>query len=39
MLEAYGAGVIAELDRQRANLQKVTDAQLRELLDEYRAMV
>ena len=36
MLKNYGAGVIAELDLQRASLEKVTDARLLELLDEYR---
>lgn len=36
--KVYGARVITELDQSRANLQKVTDAQLNELLDEYRAM-
>lgn len=38
MLKAYGAGVIAELSQLRMSLQKVTDAQLSELLDEYKAM-
>ncbi len=38
MRKRYGAGVVAELDQLRAGLQKVTDAQLLELLDEYRAM-
>lgn len=39
MTEAHGAGVIAELNQLRASLQKVTDAQLQELLDQYREMV
>lgn len=39
MLKTYGTEVVAELDRLRASLQKVTDAQLIELLNNYRAMV
>jgi hypothetical protein len=36
MLKAYGRGVMSELDGLRLSLEKVTDEQLRELLDEYK---
>lgn len=39
MRKRYGTAVIAELDQLRASLQKVADAQLIELLNNYRAMV
>jgi hypothetical protein len=39
MLKKYGALVIAELGRLKASLQKVPDAQLVELLNDYRAMM
>lgn len=38
ILKKYGPDVVAELDQLRAGLQKVTDAQLLELLDEYKVM-
>ena len=39
MRKTYGSGLITELDTMRACLDKVTDAQLLELLEEYRAIV
>ena len=39
MRKAYGPGVIAELDGLRMSLVKMTDAQLLELLERYKAMV
>lgn len=39
MLKAYGPAALVELDRLRAGLEKVTDEELRETLDRYRAMV
>ncbi len=38
MLKTYGPGAIAGLDLLRMSLEKMTDAQLLELLDEYRVM-
>lgn len=38
MRKAYGLGVIAELDRLRMSLEKVTDEELAEMLGQYRAM-
>jgi hypothetical protein len=39
MWKRYGTAVVAELDWLRMGLGKVTDAQLRELLAEYKAMM
>ena len=36
MRKAYGPGVVAELDELRLSLEKVTDEQLRDLLDGYK---
>jgi hypothetical protein len=36
MLERYGAEVVAELDRLRADLRKVSDEELRQLLAKYK---
>lgn len=36
MLKAYGAGVVAELDSLRMSLEKMTDAELRAVLEDYR---
>jgi hypothetical protein len=38
MLKTYGPAVISELDRQRLDLGKVTDEELREVLSQYSAM-
>jgi hypothetical protein len=38
MRKTYGAGALAEMEALRVSLQKVTDAQLLELLEGYRAM-
>lgn len=39
MRETYGPAVIAELDSLRMGLQKVTDEELGEMLQQYQAMV
>ena len=39
MRKAYGPAVISELDELRMGLEKVTEAQLADLLDEYKNMV
>jgi hypothetical protein len=39
MQEAYRQEVITELDQSRSSLQRVTDTQLLELLDEYRVLI
>lgn len=39
MLEAYGPGVVAELDCLRMSLEKVMDEKLSEMLQRYKAMV
>ena len=39
MRETYGPSVIAELDSLRMGLEKVTDEALREMLQQYKAMV
>jgi hypothetical protein len=39
MLEAYGPGVVAELDALRTSLRKVADEELLELLKRYKAAV
>jgi hypothetical protein len=38
MLKTYGPAVISELHRQRLDLGKVTDEELREMLSQYSAM-
>lgn len=38
MLKTHGPAALAELDALRAGLDKVTDEDLRETLDRYRAM-
>lgn len=38
MLETYGPGVVVELDELRINLGKVTDEELNEMLQQYKAM-
>ena len=37
MLKRYGAAVIAELDQLRMGLGKVTDEELEEMLNQYKA--
>ncbi len=39
MRKAYGSTVIAELDGLRLSLEKVTDEELREMLQRYKAMM
>ena len=39
MLKAYGLAVIAELDKLRLNLEKVTDEELEEMLNHYKGVV
>lgn len=39
MNERYGPAVIAELDALRTNPRKVSDEELRQLLEEYRAIL
>lgn len=39
MRKVYGPAVIAELDSLRTGLEKVTDEELREMLQQYKAMV
>lgn len=38
MRKTYGPAVLGELDRLRASIGKVTEEELRETLDKYRAM-
>jgi hypothetical protein len=38
MLKRYGAGVVAELDGLRMGLGKVTDEELEEMLNRYKAL-
>jgi hypothetical protein len=38
MLETYGQNVVAELDRLRMSLQKITDEELQHLLIQYEAI-
>jgi hypothetical protein len=39
MRKTYGPAVIAELDGLRLSLEKVTDEELREMLQQYKAMM
>jgi hypothetical protein len=38
MLKRYGAAVIAELDQLRMGLGKITDGELGEMLNQYKAL-
>lgn len=39
MQKTYGRGVIAELDGLRTSLEKVTDEELKELLEKYKKLI